>query len=131
MVLPVSTACKRARLSSKNRAVPIFRCLLLTHLLPPLPVSPSKPCSSSGVVVVAWKFFSSTTNELFRPPPPTPVPLLPCLMPPLPLQSTTSRRNAGLFTTLPVRLLNVKNKRTWSVNESCTRRDTLRQPPAL
>lgn len=77
----MSVAGKRASLSSKNRTVPILRCLLFTHLLPPLTIffdgnGDSSLSSSTTNASVRSNFFAS----------------------PLVVQSTTSRRNAGLFT---------------------------------
>lgn len=77
----MSVAGKRASLSSKNRTVPILRCLLFTHLLPPLTIffdgnGDSSLSSSTTNASVRSNFFAS----------------------PLVVQSTTSRRNVGLFT---------------------------------
>jgi hypothetical protein len=81
IVFPVSVAGKRASLLSKNRTVPILRCLLFTHLFPPLTKFPDGSGKSS--------LSSSTTNASVR---------STFFASPLVVQSTTSRRNSGLFT---------------------------------
>lgn len=81
MVFPISVAGNRDSPSSKNRTVPTLRCLLFTHLFPPLIPFPARSGDSS--------LSRSTTNASVR---------STFFAPPLAVQSTTSRRNAGFFT---------------------------------